>query len=141
MVGLWIQLLPTNIVANLGVIALLIIGVLVERNYTGRMTAFSNSIALNLAMLRLQDLHWILRLYGDIGFMLGLLGLISYLSYLEYAHRHGVDPVDEFPHTLSQRWYDAFWWYNSAIVAIVIVISAQLNQIFQGIPALPISFI
>ena len=24
-------------------------------------------------MLRLQDLHWILRLYGDIGFMLGLL--------------------------------------------------------------------
>lgn len=141
MVGLWIQLLPADILTNLDVIALLIIGMLVERKYTGRMTAFSNSIALNLAMLRLQDLHWILRLYGDIGFVLGLVGLISYVSYLEYAHRWGVDPVDEFPRTLSQRWYDVFWWYNSAIVAIVIVISAQLNQFFQGIPALPISFV
>jgi hypothetical protein len=125
----------------LDVIALLIIGVLVERNYTGRMTAFSNSIALNLAMLRLQNLHWILRLYGDIGFMLGLLGLISYVFYIEYAHRYGVDPVDEFPRTLSQRWYDGFWWYNSAIVAIVVLISAQLNQFVQGVPALPIPFI
>jgi hypothetical protein len=139
--GLWIEILPQTILENLDIIALLIVGFLVERKFVGRMTAFSNAVAVNLLVLRMTDPHWLLRLYADVGAVIGLVCLISYASYIEYAHRNHVDPPNEFPYHLYGRWYDAMWWYNSVIVALFILLSGAINGLVQIVPDLPISLI
>jgi len=46
-----IQYFPEWLLENLGVIALLVTGILVEKHFVGRMTTFTNSVAVNLMFL------------------------------------------------------------------------------------------
>ena len=118
-----IQLLPNWLVTNLDVVALLVIGILVEKNHIGRMTTFSNSIAVNLLFLRLSSLHWLLDCYAGIGFLLGILGALSYAAWQFSESRDR----EEFPCKLPDLYYKLSWSYSSFLVALIGLALEPLN--------------
>lgn len=65
--------------SGLPVFALLLIGVMVEKYYVSRVTVFSNTIALNVSFLSLDQAPALLVLYGDLGLVLGAYGMVAYL--------------------------------------------------------------
>jgi len=124
-----IQLLPKWFVTNLDVVALLAIGILVEKNFVGRMTTFSNSIAVNLLFLRLSNLHWVLDWYAGIGFLLGILGAFSYAvwQFSESRYFRG----GEFPYRLPSWYYQVCLLYSSIVVALIALAPESLNAWLQ----------
>jgi len=120
--------LPGFLVANLDVVTLIAIGILVEKNYVGRMTTFSNSVAINLLFLRISNLHWVLDWYATIGFALGVVGAISYAASQSeslYWHRN------EFPYKLPREYYQFSQFYNSVVVAIISVMAESINALLR----------
>jgi len=113
-----IELLPNWFVANLPVISLLILGVLVERHFVGRMNTFSNSMAVNLTFLRLTPLHWILDWYANIGLIWGIIGALSYLAQRTTSDSN---------HHLRGWYYAVSWLYSSIVVALVILFAGNIN--------------
>jgi len=96
-------------VDNLDVIALLIIGMASERHFVGRLTVFSNSLALDLFFTRNNFTPWYVVLYLVIGTFLGIIGLLAYLAKEE----------------LSDEYYlVTFVFYSSISVAIIMLIGA-----------------
>jgi hypothetical protein len=94
---------------NLDVIALLIVGMTSERHFVGRLTVFSNSLALDLFFTRNNFTPWYVILYLVIGTVLGILGLLAYLAKEE----------------LSSEYYLAtFVFYSSITVATIMLIGA-----------------
>lgn len=64
---------------NLPVLALLVVGFAVEKHYVSRVTVFTNTIALNVHLLSVDEAPQLLVWYGDIGLSLGLYGFTAYL--------------------------------------------------------------
>ncbi|WP_222919105.1 hypothetical protein [Natrinema sp. SYSU A 869] len=64
---------------NLPVLALLVVGFAVEKHYVSRVTVFTNTIALNVHFLSLDEAPRLLVWYGDLGLLLGLYGFTAYL--------------------------------------------------------------
>jgi len=96
-------------VDNLDVIALLIVGMASERHFVGRLTVFSNSLALDLFFTRNNFTPWYVILYLIIGTFLGIIGLLAYLAKEE----------------LSEEYYlVTFVFYSSVTVAIIMLIGA-----------------
>ena len=65
---------------NLDIIALLIVGVISERHFISRLTAFSNSVALVLFFIRRNFTPWYIMVYLVVGAFLGLIGLLAYAA-------------------------------------------------------------
>jgi len=94
---------------NLDVIALLIVGMASERHFVGRLTVFSNSIALDLFFTKINFTPWYVILYLVIGTVLGIIGLIFYLAKEELT--------DEY-------YLFTFIFYSSITVACIMLIGA-----------------
>lgn len=75
---LFIATIPSEFISLLAPLTLIVIGHLVEKKFIGRITAFTNSIALNVFLYGLDEISFILSLYGNVGLILGFIGLISY---------------------------------------------------------------
>jgi len=69
--------------ANLPIFALLFVGVVVEKYYVSRVTAFTNVLALNMSFLSLETAPRYLVWYGDLGLILGVYGMVAYLMNAE----------------------------------------------------------
>jgi len=94
---------------NLDVIALLIVGMASERHFVGRLTVFSNSLALDLFFAKNNFTPWYVILYLAIGTILGIIGLIAYLGKEE----------------LSGDYYlVTFVFYSSITVSIIMLTGA-----------------
>lgn len=65
--------------ADLPILALLFVGILVEKYYVSRVTVFTNVIALNISFLSIDQAPRSLVWYGDLGLILGAYGLLCYL--------------------------------------------------------------
>lgn len=69
---------------NLDIVALLIVGLVVEVHYVSRISNFTNSIALYLFFSRKEivsnSLELLITAYVVIGLIMGIIGLISYIS-------------------------------------------------------------
>jgi hypothetical protein len=97
------------LIDNLDVIALLIVGMASERHFVGRLTVFSNSLALDLFFTKNHFTPWYVMLYLVVGTILGVIGLLYYLAKEE----------------LSADYYlFTFVFYSSITVAIIMLISA-----------------
>jgi hypothetical protein len=64
---------------NLPVLALIVVGFAVEKHYVSRVTVFTNTIALNVHFLGMNEAPQLLVWYGDVGLLLGLYGFTAYL--------------------------------------------------------------
>jgi hypothetical protein len=96
-------------VDNLDVIALLIVGMASERHFVGRLTVFSNSLALDLFFTKNNFTPWYVILYLVVGTILGIIGLLYYLAKEE----------------LSGEYYlVTFVFYSSITVATIMLIGA-----------------
>jgi hypothetical protein len=105
--NLWISLVPPLLIAKLGPLSLVVIGYLVEKNFVGRITTFANTLAINLHVYAIQNPHWILVWYANIGLIFGLLALFSY----------------GFKEALSRHFYALNWIYSSFVVGMVILLT------------------
>lgn len=63
----------------IGPFVLLIVGILIERNFVGRITLFTNTMAINLFFLGM-NVPDILGWYINIGLIFGIFGLFSRIS-------------------------------------------------------------
>ncbi len=100
-----IDLLPASMVSLLGPISLIIVGLLVEKYYTGRITLFTNAIALVLFFQNVTTIPiWIIW-YINIATVLGVLGLISYAF--------------KFP--LIEQYYHIGTIFSSAITGLILL--------------------
>jgi hypothetical protein len=94
---------------NLDVIALLIVGMASERHFVGRLTVFSNSLALDLFFTKNNFTPWYIILYLVIGTFLGIIGLLAYLVKEELS---------------SEYYFVTFVFYSSITVSIIMLIGA-----------------
>lgn len=93
---------------SLAIFALLFIGIVVEKHYVSRVTVFTNVLALNLHILTLEEIPFVIILFGDIGLILGAYGMLAYLLNTT---------------TIKLYRYSAFFAYSSFPVAAVILAS------------------
>lgn len=94
---------------NLDVIALLVVGMASERHFVGRLTVFSNSLALDLFFTKYKFTPWYVMIYLAIGTILGIIGLFAYLA------------KEELP---GEYYVFTFFFYSSITVAIMMLIGA-----------------
>jgi len=73
-----VQWLPKGLLLLLAPISLIIIGFLVEKYYTGRITLFANAMALVSFFSAFQNIPNLVILYINFATILGIIGLISY---------------------------------------------------------------
>lgn len=72
--------LPPGIALALPQVGLIIVGILIERHYVSRVTAFTNSLALVAHVGSRPDIGFWFGVYVDIGLIVGVVGLLAYLS-------------------------------------------------------------
>ena len=94
---------------NLDVVALLIVGMASERHFVGRLTVFSNSLALDLFFTKNNFTPWYVILYLVIGTILGIIGLLYYLAKEELS---------------SDYYLFTFVFYSSITAAIIMLAGA-----------------
>jgi len=116
---LLIEMLPGWILSNIDVIALLTVGMIAERHFVGRITTFSNAIAINLLFLRLPNLNWALDWYANLGILLGIWGLGSYV--LQRTDSAG-------SHHMPGWYYALSWAYSSIVVAMIAAAPQNINH-------------
>ncbi|USZ71256.1 hypothetical protein [Natronosalvus halobius] len=99
-------ILPESVVMLLPALSLLFIGHAVERHYVGRITCFTNSLALVVHYVTVDDPGLLLRLHANIGLLLGVIGFIAY-----YKHR-----------SLPGAYYSlSYLGYGSLVVGTIIL--------------------
>lgn len=109
--NIWIiQLLPKELIILLGPTSLMIIGFLVEKHYTGRITMFANAIALVSFFAQVTTIPLLIILYINIATILGIIGLASYSV--------------KFP--LFEAYYHFGKFFSSAITGIVLLYGLTL---------------
>jgi len=76
----WFQaIVPLKLVSLLTPVALIYIGAYVEKHFVGRITTFTNDLALNLFFFSFQSLPTWLVWYLNIGIFFAVFGFISYV--------------------------------------------------------------
>lgn len=98
---LWISILPTFLIQKIGSLSLIAIGYLVEKNFGGRIATFSNTLAINLHVLMMNNPHFFLVWYANIGLVMGILAFVSY----------------GLQQSLLRHFYLISWAYSSFVVA------------------------
>jgi len=63
---------------KLSVFALLLVGFAVEKHYVSRVIVFTNTIALNIHLLSLEQRPWLLISYANLGLVFGICGFVAY---------------------------------------------------------------
>lgn len=100
------EFLPAIIQSNLAVIGLLLVGFFAEKHYVGRLTAFSNGIAVNVYYLDAVG-GFIFSLYAALGFIVAVVGFLFYLDNT----------------SLGEHYYlVTYFGYSSATAALVILL-------------------
>ena len=64
--NLWISILPAALIQKLGPLSLVAIGYLVEKNFIGRISIFSNVLAVNLHVFTITTSNQLLVWYANI---------------------------------------------------------------------------
>jgi len=72
--------LPPELALALPQIGLIIVGILIERHYVSRVTAFTNSLAIVAHVASRPDVGFWFGVYADIGLIMGVIGLLAYLT-------------------------------------------------------------
>jgi len=70
------------------IIAGIVVGKLVERRYVGRMSAFSNGMAIDIALISITSKHWLLIWYGNFCLLMAGIGALSYWCERTATIRH-----------------------------------------------------
>lgn len=77
--GIWIAtILPLKLITILPAITLIVVGMLVEKYYVGRIAILSNAVALATYFYRFSNLNQWLVLYINVLTIAGILALVSY---------------------------------------------------------------
>jgi len=106
--ALWISaLLPALIIMKLGPLGLIFIGYLVEKKFVGRVTAFSNAMAINLHLFTTNYPDQMLISYANIGLLVGVVAIITYALRIR----------------MPKWFYDLTRLYHSFLVGIIILIT------------------
>jgi hypothetical protein len=61
-------------------LGLIFVGILIERHYVSRVTAFTNSLALIAHVANKPDVGFWYGIYADLGLLMGLIGILAYLT-------------------------------------------------------------
>lgn len=72
--------LPPGLALALPQIGLIFVGILIERHYVSRVTAFMNTLALAAHVASQPDVGFWFGVYTDIGLLTGFIGVIAYLT-------------------------------------------------------------
>ncbi|MEM0155615.1 MAG: hypothetical protein QW597_03315, partial [Thermoplasmataceae archaeon] len=111
----WISLaVPSRYIQYLAPISLIIAGYLSEHNYVGRISIFTNTIALNVLFYYSESnfLYYgsfvfsVLKWYANIGIIMGVIAAVSYASRGKR----------------SKTYYTIAWAYSSIVVGIIMII-------------------
>jgi len=104
--NIWlVEWIPESLLLLLGPVSLMVIGYLVEKYYTGKITLFANAIALVTYFYRFQNLPFLLVLYINMATILGIVGLISYTV----------------KHPLFETYYHIGKYFSSGITGLVLL--------------------
>ncbi|KUH34119.1 hypothetical protein APY94_03390 [Thermococcus celericrescens] len=90
---------------KLGAIAMIIVGLLVEKHFISRPSLFANVIALNTYLIARGITEPLLCLYANVGLILGIIAILAYWSDT----------------SLSGFFYAVAFMYNSAFVGVIIL--------------------
>lgn len=85
-----IEHFPPYLVRALPEIALLLVGVFIERHYISRVAVFSNATALAVHYLSIQPVSGLYTLYVEIGIVLGIYGFVQYLREVSIGQAYYV---------------------------------------------------
>jgi hypothetical protein len=78
-VEIWVsQFLPKGLVIVLPAVTLIIVGIIVEKYYVGRISLLTNAVALSTFFAFIENLNWGIILYINILTIFGIVALISY---------------------------------------------------------------
>ena len=85
---IWVsQFLPKGLVLALPAITLIIVGLIVEKNYVGRISLLTNAVALSTFFAFIENLHWGVILYINILTIFGIVALFTYAFKIKLS-RH-----------------------------------------------------
>ena len=109
--GLWIL----NLISNESLLTitpwiLLIVGFLVEKHFVGRVTTFTNTLAINIHFSSISNLASFWIFYANIGLLFGIVAIISY-SVSVAGYRLG----------LPNWYYQSNWAFCSIIIGILLL--------------------
>lgn len=90
---------------KLGAIAMIIVGLLVEKHFISRPSLFANVIALNTYLIAKGVTEPFLCLYANVGLILGIIAILAYWSET----------------SLSGFFYTVAFMYNSVFVGAIIL--------------------
>lgn len=122
------QLLPESIAVLIPALSLVLIGHIVEEHYVGRITCFSNVMALNVHYLTIGETGLLLRIHANLGLLLGVYGLWAYIQR----------------ESLSSTYYNFVHLFYSSFVVGTILLYPQANWIFSFVlddPSLPLTLL
>lgn len=106
---LWLILfLPERLWYLIGPFSLIAVGHIVEKHFVGRITMFTNAVALNVFIISIMNvipLPNLLILYANIGLVLGIIGLFTY----------------ERAQSMPALYYTVTMMYNSAIIGLIML--------------------
>lgn len=105
-----INVFPDSVLRVLPSIVLVVAGFFVEKNFVGRITTFSNSIAINLYFITIKNLNVYWTWYANIGLILGIIGLGAYIRNS----------------SLPKAYYVVSLAYCSIVVGILLIVSESI---------------
>ncbi|GGN08322.1 hypothetical protein [Halarchaeum nitratireducens] len=100
---MWIDVLPAVVIENLDVIALILLGLLVEKQYISRPAIWANVAAINIHLYDYSFVSNWLTWYANIGLLVAGLALYTY----------------GFDESLPGWYYTLSWAYSSIPVAAI----------------------
>lgn len=100
---MWVEHLPPAVIENLDVIALLLLGLLVEKRYISRPAVWANVAAINIHLYEYPFVAEWLQWYANIGLIVAVLALFTY----------------EFDKSLPGWYYTLAMVYSSIPVAAI----------------------
>lgn len=104
---MWIELLPTVVIENLEVIALITLGLLVEKKYISRPAIWANVAAINVHLFEYPFVEGWLVWYANIGIIVALLAFFTYAT----------------EESLPGWYYTLAWAYSSIPVAALVYLT------------------
>ena len=107
--------IPESIAVLIPALSLLVIGYVVEEHYVGRITCFSNVMALNVHYLTIGEAGLLLQIHGILGLALGVRGLWAYV----------------LRESCSKTYYEVVHLLYSSIVVGTILLYPQVTWIFS----------
>jgi len=112
--GLWIlNLISKESLLVLTPWILILVGILIEKHFIGRVATFTNTMAINIHFSSIQDLNPPLALYANLGLLFGVVAIISYIVSTKLGQRLGLP-----------WWYYKItnWAFSSIVTGILLLV-------------------